>query len=157
MQKALKLNRTKKGFTLVELIVVIAIVAILSTVAVVSYTTFLESARNSKAQQEYSQLETVARSESLLNTDDPVRLVNLSFTVELAVDPEDDEALESALKEAIETWFDDLADSIGLTGSITALIDANLTSDTFTVTLTYTTPDGGRYTTSSFTASYTTA
>ncbi|MBN3491226.1 type II secretion system protein [Acholeplasma equirhinis] len=151
------MNRSKKGFTLVELIVVIAIVAILSTVAVVSYTTFLESARNSKAQQEYSQLETVARSESLLNTDDPVHLVNLSFTVDLSVDPKDDAELVEALKEALETWFDDLAESIGLTGSTTAVVSASLSSETSTVTLTYTTPDGGKHTTSSFNVNYTTA
>ena len=36
-------NNTKKGFTLVELLVVIAILAILATVSVVGYTSFIES------------------------------------------------------------------------------------------------------------------
>ncbi|MBQ9979280.1 MAG: prepilin-type N-terminal cleavage/methylation domain-containing protein, partial [Clostridia bacterium] len=37
-------NNKNKGFTLVELLVVIAILAILATVSVVGYTSFIESA-----------------------------------------------------------------------------------------------------------------
>lgn len=40
--------RTVKGFTLVELLVVLSIIAILSTVAIASYTAFLKNARDSK-------------------------------------------------------------------------------------------------------------
>lgn len=56
MTKALK-----KGFTLVELIVVIAIVAILSTVSIVGYNVFVDNANRSKAEQEIAQVESVLR------------------------------------------------------------------------------------------------
>ena len=45
-----------KGFTLVELLVVIAILAILATVSVVGYTSFINSANDSVAQQELTQI-----------------------------------------------------------------------------------------------------
>ena len=41
---------TRKGFTLVELLVVIAILAILATVSVVGYTSFIDRANESNAQ-----------------------------------------------------------------------------------------------------------
>ena len=50
------MRNTKKGFTLVELLVVIAILAILATVSVVGYTNYINNANNSKAQQELTQL-----------------------------------------------------------------------------------------------------
>ena len=46
----------KKGFTLVELLVVIAILAILATVSVVGYSSFTQKARDSRAQQELTQI-----------------------------------------------------------------------------------------------------
>lgn len=49
-------NNTKKGFTLVELLVVIAILAILATVSVVGYTSFIERADVSADQNEVAQL-----------------------------------------------------------------------------------------------------
>jgi prepilin-type N-terminal cleavage/methylation domain-containing protein len=47
---------TRKGFTLVELLVVIAILAILATVSVVGYTSFINRANSSVAQQELTQV-----------------------------------------------------------------------------------------------------
>ena len=41
---------TRKGFTLVELLVVIAILAILATVSVVGYTSFIDRAHKSNAE-----------------------------------------------------------------------------------------------------------
>ena len=52
------MKNTKKGFTLVELLVVIAILAILASVAVVGYTAFLTKANQSKAQSELHQIVT---------------------------------------------------------------------------------------------------
>ncbi len=49
-------NMKKKGFTLVELLVVIAIIAILATVSVVGYTAFLTKANQSNALSELSQI-----------------------------------------------------------------------------------------------------
>lgn len=63
MTKALK-----KGFTLVELIVVIAIIAILSTVSVVGYSAFIDNANQSKADQEMAQVEAVLRGSGMLGT-----------------------------------------------------------------------------------------
>ena len=45
-----------KGFTLVELLVVIAILAILATVSVVGYTSFIDRAHESNAQTEAHQI-----------------------------------------------------------------------------------------------------
>ena len=49
---------TRKGFTLVELLVVIAILAILATVGVVGYTSFIDKANLSAAETELHQVET---------------------------------------------------------------------------------------------------
>ena len=45
-------KNTKKGFTLVELLVVIAILAILASVAVVGYTAFIDKANKAKVDAE---------------------------------------------------------------------------------------------------------
>ena len=52
------MKNTKKGFTLVELLVVIAILAILASVAVVGYTAFINDAKESNAKTEAHQIET---------------------------------------------------------------------------------------------------
>lgn len=49
-------NSKKKGFTLVELLVVIAIIAILATVSIVGYTAFIDKANDSNATTELSQI-----------------------------------------------------------------------------------------------------
>ena len=55
-----------KGFTLVELLVVIAILAILATVSVVGYTTYISNANESAAQQELSQVKTAILSADIV-------------------------------------------------------------------------------------------
>ncbi len=55
-KEKIEMKNTKKGFTLVELLVVIAILAILATVSVVGYTSYITSANNSAAQQELTQV-----------------------------------------------------------------------------------------------------
>ena len=50
-------KNAKKGFTLVELLVVIAILAILATVSVVGYSAFIDSANKSNAETEAHQVE----------------------------------------------------------------------------------------------------
>lgn len=78
----------KKGFTLVELIVVIAIIAILATVSVVGYSAFMKNANQSKVDQELAQAENVLRAEAVATvmvslddenseTDDPTLVMSL--------------------------------------------------------------------------------
>ena len=54
-------KKIKKGFTLVELLVVMAILAILSTVSVVGYLGFTEKAKESNAKTEMAQVQEVVR------------------------------------------------------------------------------------------------
>ena len=51
-------KNNKKGFTLVELLVVIAILAILASVAVVGYTAFVDKANKSAAESEAHPIDT---------------------------------------------------------------------------------------------------
>lgn len=55
----------KKGFTLVELIVVIAIIAILASVSVVGYSAFIKNANQSKVDQELAQVENILMAEAI--------------------------------------------------------------------------------------------
>ena len=59
----MKNNKKLKGFTLVELLVVIAILAVLATVSVVGYTSFITKANNSNALTECKQAEDVILSD----------------------------------------------------------------------------------------------
>lgn len=56
-------NKKLKGFTLVELLVVIAILAVLATVSVVGYTSFITKANNSNALTECKQAEDIVLSD----------------------------------------------------------------------------------------------
>lgn len=74
------MKKTQKGFTLVELLVVIAILAILATVSVVGYTSFIEKAELSNAQTEAHQIATLI--ESALMTEDKVIVTKTTSTEE---------------------------------------------------------------------------
>ena len=58
---------TRKGFTLVELLVVIAILAILATVSVVGYTSFIDRANMSNAQTEADQIKSVISNGTMID------------------------------------------------------------------------------------------
>ena len=51
------MKNSKKGFTLIEMLVVIAIIAILSTVLIVGYSSFIDDANKSNAEAEAHQVE----------------------------------------------------------------------------------------------------
>lgn len=63
MIKKISEKREQKGFTLVELLVVIAILAVLATVSVVGYTSFIGKANDSNALTECKQAEEIVLSE----------------------------------------------------------------------------------------------
>lgn len=50
------INRKRKGFTLIELVVVIVIIAILAAVALLSFGNFTNTAKDSRIKQEHSQM-----------------------------------------------------------------------------------------------------
>lgn len=70
---------TRKGFTLVELLVVIAILAILATVSVVGYTSFIDRAHQSNAQTEADQIKSIVS--NALMIDDYVILNDGTTTI----------------------------------------------------------------------------
>lgn len=63
------MKHTQKGFTLVELLVVIAILAILATVSVVGYTSYITKANESVVKQELAQIKTAVIAEDINNKD----------------------------------------------------------------------------------------
>ena len=74
------MNKAKKGFTLVELVVVIAVIAILAAVSVGAYFGVTESAKNSKAEQEAKQFHTAI----MLVVNDPDSGITFNKTTGLA-------------------------------------------------------------------------
>lgn len=98
---------TRKGFTLVELLVVIAILAILATVSVVGYTSFIANANNSAAQQELIQLRDKVIADDILNDN-----VKVGKTIVLTLTS----ATEAAAVTDAGKYFTDLGD--GLDGKI---------------------------------------
>lgn len=69
----------KKGFTLVELLVVIAILAILATVSVVGYTTFIDKANESNAITELTQIRDVVNA-SVIDGKEKVDTVEFTYS-----------------------------------------------------------------------------
>ena len=100
----MKTNMKKKGFTLVELLVVIAIIAILAVVSVVGYTTFINKANMSADQQAVDQMNTML--EALDVTNEPQDIVALwAYLNETGLTAEDYRPLS---KGHIFVWDKDL-------------------------------------------------
>lgn len=68
LNKYKEIKKTRKGFTLVELLVVIAILAVLASVSVVGYLGFTSKAKNSAALTELSQAREAMRIQLVTNT-----------------------------------------------------------------------------------------
>ena len=100
-------KKTKKGFTLVELLVVIAILAILSTVSVVGYTSFINKAKESNAKNELHQVVNMIHAELVDDGKWEFVVDNTTYTVKLNNDKTDFEFNGvSNIEEAIELYPD---------------------------------------------------
>ncbi len=77
-------NMKKKGFTLVELLVVIAIIAILATVSVVGYTAFLSKANESNAMTEAAQVEEAIKADLMAGNEFVIGTVTTEATTDAA-------------------------------------------------------------------------
>lgn len=97
-------NMKKKGFTLVELLVVIAIIAILAVVSVVGYTVFIDRANQSADQQAVTQINTML--EALDVNNEPEDIVALwAYLNETGLTAEDYKPLS---KDHIFVWDKEL-------------------------------------------------
>lgn len=130
------MKNTKKGFTLVELLVVIAILAILASVAVVGYTAFLTKANDSKAESELHQIVTYVDAELM----DDGKWTTGTYVVELKNGTfviDDDANAETActadIATVIKAHFAELFTGDNATATLTASGKS----------LTYTTANGG--------------
>ena len=88
------MKKTKKGFTLVELLVVIAILATLSTVAIVSYVSFVNKADESAAKAEAEQIdlliETALVSNDAIKIKDELWIIKTQSGYEATTTPQND-------------------------------------------------------------------
>ena len=73
-------KQNKKGFTLVELLVVIAILAILATVSVVGYSQFTEKAKKSNDETELHQYSTLIQAQ-LMDGEEVVKIGSDEYTI----------------------------------------------------------------------------
>ena len=134
-------NMKKKGFTLVELLVVIAIIAILATVSVVGYTTFLAKANQSNADSEANQIQQAINAELMAGDDYVIGTVQSDAAVAVDVtkttyyvDADDGKVYTSvitctAVDDAATADVNEEAWSTAVvtayTGDLTAAFDAN--------------------------------
>ena len=118
------MKKTKKGFTLVELLVVIAIIAILSTVAIVGYTSFVNTANKSAAQSEAHQIDVAI--ESALMNKKAVKLTGSIWVVKdtngykaQGTDPIDGDEIKSQDVEDLTADFQSFTITVGANATLT--------------------------------------
>lgn len=96
-------KKLKKGFTLVELVVVIAIIAILSAASVATYFGVTTSARKTTGKAEAQQVMDVIRVAALDESDDSIRAVQSADKYALSFDTKGTSFSElAALKDLLE-------------------------------------------------------
>ena len=117
-----------KGFTLVELLVVIAILAILATVSVVGYTSYIQNANASVAEQEASQIKTAILAEDIVNDNFSIA-ANGTIT---GVDAEDIKAGHKTI-EQFETYLNTVVS--GTVAFDEGATTVTVTSDTHVATI----------------------
>ena len=102
------MKNNKKGFTLVELLVVIAILAILATVSIVGYTSFINNANNSVAQQELTQIRDYYLAGKYLGNvvvnQTLVEEIGLEGTIEKGTDASGNEWYKYEVRKGVAYW-----------------------------------------------------
>ena len=88
---------TRKGFTLVELLVVIAILAILATVSVVGYTSFIAGAEQTAADSEAASIAEAIDVALVMN-----KVVYIEKTPYTPAVPDDDTTTEDESQDAVD-------------------------------------------------------
>lgn len=111
----------KKGFTLVELLVVIAILAILASVSVVGYLGFTQSARESKAVTELTQYKTMLVAD-LADGEETIGTFKLNMTDSNKIVVDGLSADSNELDIELEKYF-------GLSKQDGSIIDAKIAAD----------------------------
>lgn len=141
-------NKKRKGFTLVELLVVIAILAILASVSVVGYLSFTKKAKVSNGETELTQIREVLRGELLDGTTICVKQDTAQFKLSYSNNKVVVEVCNDTTNHThgTKTLVDVLPDLGGIADSITLAANTitvedkdytgtwNLTNDTFEVT-----------------------
>lgn len=94
-------KQNKKGFTLVELLVVIAILAILATVSVVGYSQFTTKAKESNDMTELHQYTTLIEAQ-LMDGEEVVTIDSKKYTIKY-------DTVKGVYFESTETFTDDVA------------------------------------------------
>ena len=124
-------SNKRKGFTLVELLVVIAILAILAATAVVGYTSFIKKANRSNALSELNQIRNVVTTAVIVDGEEEVAISGdesivfeydgETLSVTLVTEAASPELTAAKVEEAINI----LAEAEELNGTLSVVLSNN--------------------------------